>query len=501
VIRAIAGAVSLAAAAIAAACSRPANGAADLVVIHAAIWTGDPARPDARALALIGDRIVDVGSDDEIGRWRGTATQVIDAGGRRVVPGFNDAHVHFATGGAQLTQVDLRDAGSPDEFARRIIERARIRPGDWILGGQWDERRWSPKGPPTRGLIDDGTNGTPVFVMHVDGRMALANSAALGRAGITDKTPDPVGGVIVRDDRGLPTGLLTGAAMDAVARAIPKPSDEERRQTILRGLEHAASLGVTSVQDMNPDAADVAIYTDLASRGRLTARIYAVPIETAWFEQARIGIRRAFGSPSLRLGAVTGDAAPPPFDPLVTRLMAADHNGLQLAVNAADAGVATTLDLLTAILRANGERDRRFRIEHAERATDADVDRLTSLHAIASLQPAASGANIGAIERLVRRDARLALATDWPSASLNPMIGLAAFAAHATVAAALAAATSGGAFAEFQETEKGILARGELADLVVLSDDILSSIPRDRIAGVTVLTTIAGGKVVHQRRP
>src|SRR5262249_9532411 len=186
------------------------------------------------------------------------------------------------------------DAGSPAEFARRIAERARSKPGEWILGGDWDDQRWTPAALPTRQLIDDATNGTPVFVVRYDGHMGLANSAALGRAGVTEHTPDPPGGEIVRDEKGMPTGVLKDAAMNFVQRVIPKMSEAARIRAIRNALTHAASLGVTSVQDMNPSYDDVAAYADLANRGELTARIYAAPMETGWYDQAKIGIARSF---------------------------------------------------------------------------------------------------------------------------------------------------------------------------------------------------------------
>ena len=215
--------------------------AADLVVTNARVWTVDSRRPEAEALAVIGERIVDVGSATEIERWHGAETQVIDAAGRRVVPGFNDAHVHFVDGGAQLENVDLKDADSPEEFARRIGERARARPGEWILGGDWDDQRWTPPELPTRALIDDVTNGTPVFVNRYDGHMALANSAALGRAGITQATPDPPAARSSATRTAIPTGVLKDAAMDLVQRVIPKTTVERRLQ---RGQERAGARGV-----------------------------------------------------------------------------------------------------------------------------------------------------------------------------------------------------------------------------------------------------------------
>jgi len=538
--------------------SRP-QVAADLIVANGRIWTGESRQPAADAIAVIGERIVEVGAARDIERWRGRETQVIDAAGRRIIPGFNDAHVHFVDGGADLENVDLKDADTPAEFARRIGERARSRPGEWILGGNWDDQRWSPAQLPTRALIDDITNGTPVFVYRYDGHMALANSAALGRAGITAETPDPPGGSIVHDARGLPTGVLKDAAMAPVQRVIPKMSDERRLNVVKRALKHAASLGVTSVQDMNPSYDDVSAYAELAGRGELTTRIYAAPMETDWYDQAKIGVRRAFGSPTLRIGAVKGYAdgslgattafffepytdAPgtrgllsdemQPIDHMRTRLMAADHAGLQLCIHAiGDAGISTILDLFTDILAANGDRDRRFRIEHAQHIAPKDFDRFASLKVVASMQPyhaiddgRFAERRIGperikttyAFKTLLDKGVRLAFGTDWAVAPLNPMLGLYAATTRATldgknpggwvpeqkisIEQAVTAYTAGSAFAEFQERDKGTLARGKLADLVILSEDIFS-IPPERLKDVQVLTTVMGGKVVHQRQP
>jgi predicted amidohydrolase YtcJ len=540
-------------------CSRPARLAADLVVTGANVWTGDTTRPTATAVAVIGDRIVDVGGADDIERWRGPATTVVNAEGRRLLPGFNDAHVHFVDGGTDLENVDLKDADSPAEFARRIGERARAKPGEWILGGQWDDQRWSPAELPTRQLIDDRTNGTPVLVSRYDGHMALANSAALGRAGVTEATKDPPGGAIVRDAHGLPTGVLKDAAMELVTRVVPKMTPEQRLRAVKRALEHAESLGVTSVQDMNPSYDDIAVYADLAARGELTARIYAAPMETGWYDQAKIGLHRAFGSSWLRVGAVKGYADGSLgsttayfFEPYLdapqtrgllsdemqdvnqmrTRLMAADYAGLQLCIHAiGDAGISQILDLFGDIVRANGERDRRFRIEHAQHIAPKDFDRFAQLKTIASVQPYHAiddgrwaERRIGpervrttyAFRTLLDKGVRLALSTDWTVAPLNPMLTLYAATTRATldgknpngwvpeqkitIEEAVRAYTAGSAFAEFQEREKGTIARGQLADMVILSDDIFSIAP-ERIKDVKVLTTIVGGRLVHQRNP
>jgi predicted amidohydrolase YtcJ len=541
------------------ACGSPQPIGADLIVTNARIWTGETRQASAAALAIIGERIVAVGEAKEIERWRGRDTQVLDAEGRRAIPGFNDAHVHFVDGGAELENVDLKDADTPAEFARRISERARSRPGEWILGGNWDDQRWSPPELPTRALIDDLTNGTPVFVYRYDGHVALANSAALGRAGITEATPDPPGGSIVRDARGVPTGVLKDAAMTPVQRVIPKMSAERRLAVVRSALKHAASVGVTSVQDMNPSYDDLSAYAELASRGELTARIYAAPMETDWYDQAKIGVRRAFGSAWLRIGAIKGYAdgslgattayffqpysdAPQtrgllsdemqPIASMRTRLMAADAAGLQLCVHAiGDAGISTILDLFTDITAANGDRDRRFRIEHAQHIAPKDFDRFGSLKVVASMQPyhaiddgRFAERRIGperikttyAFKTLLDRGVRLAFGTDWAVAPLNPLLGLYAATTRATldgkhpggwvpeqkisIEQAVTAYTAGSAFAEFQDREKGTLARGKLADLVILSEDIFT-IPSERLKDVQVLATIVGGKVVHQRQP
>jgi predicted amidohydrolase YtcJ len=545
--------------ALAVGCVRHARLAADLVITNANVWTGDVLQPDANAIAVVGDRIVDVGSSREIDRWRGAATTVIDAEGRRVLPGFNDAHVHLIDGGTALDNVNLKDAATPAEFTRRIGERAKTKPGEWILGGEWDDQRWTPAELPTTHLIDDVTNATPVFVTRYDGHMALANSTALGRAGVDERTPDPPGGAIVRDANGLPTGVLKDAAMEFVARVIPKMTPDQRLAVVKRALRYAASVGVTSLQDMNPSYDDIAVYAELANRNELTARIYAAPLELGWYDQAKLGVHRSFGSSWLRIGAVKGYAdgslgattayffqpytdAPQtrgllsdemqPIDDMRVRLMAADHAGLQLCMHAiGDAGISAILDLYGDVIRANGGRDRRLRIEHAQHIAPKDFDRFAAMNVIASVQPYHAiddgrwaERRIGpdrikttyAFRTLIDKGVRLALGTDWTVAPLNPMLTLYAATTRATldgkhpngwvpeqkisITEAVRAYTSGSAFAEFQDTVKGTIVRGKVADLVILSDDVFS-IPAARLKDVQVLTTIAGGKVVHQRRP
>src|SRR5437764_11307161 len=283
--------------------------AADLIVTNAKIWTVDKTRPHAEALAVLGDRIVAVGSSTEVDVWHGPQTKILDAQGKLLLPGFNDAHVHFVDGGDHLQQVQLKGAAAPQEVARRIAERAKTAAkGEWVTGGDWDEQKWSPPNLPTKELIDPVTASVPVWVNRYDGHESLANSVALQLAGISSKTPNPPGGEIVHDAQGNPTGILRDAAQELVAKVMPPMSHAHRMKAIHLALEHAASLGVTSVQDMNPSYEDVKAYSELQEQGLLTMRIYVAPLETGWKDQAKLGMRRGFGSDFLRMGAVKGYA-------------------------------------------------------------------------------------------------------------------------------------------------------------------------------------------------
>ena len=533
--------------------SRP---AADLIITHAKVWTVDKAHPAAQAVAVLGDRIVAVGSDTDVEPWRGPSTNVIDAAGKLLLPGFNDSHVHFVGGGLQLEQVQLNDATSKEEFVRRIAERAKQTPkGEWMLGGDWDETKWTPPQLPTKDLIDPVTGDTPVFLSRYDGHMALANSAALKLAGVTAQTAELPGGMIVRDASGNPTGALKDAAMELVNKVIPPLSREQRLKAVKRALAHAASLGVTSVQHMNPEYEDIAAYSELLGRGELTARIYAAPLITQGVDdQVKIGVRRAFGSPYLRIGAVKayadgslGSRTAYFFDGFVDqpnnhgllsdemhpvslmrdRMMKADAAGLQLCTHAiGDQAISIILDLYSELTRSHGEGDRRLRIEHAQHMAAKDFDRFAQLHVIASMQPYhaiddgrwAEGriahdraSRTYAFRTFLNHGVRLAFGTDWDVAPLNPMLTIYAAVTRETldgknpqgwfpeqkltVAEAVEAYTMGSAYAEFQDTDKGSITPGKLADMVLLSDDIFS-IPPDEIFKVKVLKTFVGGRQV-----
>ena len=532
--------------------------AANLVITNAKVWTVDKAHPTAQAVAILGDRIVAVGSDADVNAWRGPNTRVIDAAGHMLLPGFNDAHVHFVSGGLQLASLQLNDATSAKEFVRRIAERAKNTPkGEWILGGDWDETKWTPPQLPTREMIDPVTPDNPVFISRYDGHMGLANSVALRSAGITAQTPDPPGGVIVRDAQGSPTGALKDAALDLMEKSIPPLTREQREQAAKRALAHAASLGVTSVQEMDDNGYElenIAVYAELLQRGELTARIYTAPLIRYVDDIARIGVRHAFGGPYLRIGALKtfadgslGSRTAYFFEPytdqpdnrgLLTdvmqqlstmraRMMKADAAGLQVCTHAiGDQGISIVLDLYSDVEAAHGPADRRFRIEHAQHMEAKDFDRFAKLNVIASVQPYHAiddgrwaEARIGhdrasrtyAFRTFLNHGVHLAFGTDWDVAPLNPMLTVYAAVTRATLDGknpngwfpeqkltlpeALYAYTMGSAYAEFQENEKGSITPGKLADMVLVSDDLFS-IPPEKIKDVKVLKTIVGGKVV-----
>ena len=532
--------------------------AADLLISNAKVWTGDASRPWAQAVAVLGDRIVAVGKDAELERWKGPKTQIIDAGSHLLLPGFNDAHVHFLDGGMQLDSIQLNDASSAQEFSRRIGERAKITPQkEWVLGGDWDETKWNPVALPTRELIDAVTPNTPVWVTRYDGHMGLANSVALRLAKIDASTPDVPGGEIVRDAKGNPTGALKDAAQELIFRAIPPLSHERRTHAIKRALAHAASLGVTSVQEMDASYESIAVYAELMQQGELTARIYAAPLITKVDDQSKLGIRHAFGSAQLRVGALKafadgslGSATAYFYDPFLDapdkhgilsdemqpvsvmrdRMMKADAAGLQLCTHAiGDQAISMILDLYDELIKTHGVMDRRLRIEHAQHMAAKDFDRFARLPVIASVQPYHAIDDGRWAEKRIGRDrssrtyafrtfkdhgVRLAFGTDWSVAPLNPMLTLYAAVTRATLdeknpggwfpeqkltlPEALEAYTMGSAYAEFQDQEKGSISVGKLADMVLVSEDLFSLAP-EKIRDARILKTWVGGKLVYSQ--
>jgi predicted amidohydrolase YtcJ len=540
-------------------CKRsPEGNMADLALLNGKVWTGDPGRPWAEAVAVRGDKIFAVGTTAEVRKLASGAANIVDLGGALVLPGFIDSHTHFLAGGFALKSIQLRAARSREEFVALIAAKAReLGKGRWVVNGDWDHQEFSPPELPRKDWIDAVTPDNPVCVNRLDGHMVLANSLALKLAGVTKDTPVPPGGEIVKDPAtGEPTGILKDTAMDFVYAKIPEPSFAEKIEAAEASLRHAAENGVTSVHEM-ADAASFEVFEELARRSRLTTRVYVyIPI-TEVDTLARLKLKSPFGSPYLKLAGLKGfvdgslgSATAYFFEPytddpgtsgllhgqmfpegiMEKRIMEADRAGLQLAIHAiGDRANSLLLDMYEKAVAANGPRDRRWRVEHAQHLRPADIVRFGRLGLVAAVQPYhlvddgrwAEG-KIGperarttyAFRSLREAGAILAFGSDWTVAPLSPILGIYAAVTRRTldgkkpggwipeekvsVEEAVRAYTANGAYAEFAEAAKGTIQAGKLADMVVLDRDIFT-IPPEEIAGVKVAMTVFDGKIVPRK--
>lgn len=533
---------------------RPPSDSGRIAIVNARIWTGDPRRPWADGLLTDGERIALVGSSAEVRKATPPGTRVVDGGGRFVVPGFIDAHVHFIVGGFRLASVQLRDARTPEEFTARIEAFAATVPaGTWILGGDWDHEQWGGR-LPERAWIDSVTPDHPVWVNRLDGHMALANSLALRLAGVTAATPQVDGGTIVRDPSGEPTGVLKDNAMGLVGRAVPDAPPELVDRALDAAMRYVAEQGVTSVHNMG-SWEDVAAFERGSRAGRLRTRVYAAVPLGSWERLRDYVARNGRGDHWFRVGGlkefvdgslgshtalmlepftdapddrglrVTDDAT------MEAWVRGADAAGLHVMVHAiGDRAIREQLDLFERVAEANGPRDRRFRIEHAQHVAPAELPRFRALGVIPSMQPyhaiddgrwaekvigpeRAKGTY--AFRSLLDHGATLAFGSDWFVAPPTPLEGIYAAVTRRTldelhpggwvpeeritVEDALRAYTSGSAYAEFADGDKGMLRRGMLADFVMLDRD-LTTIAPETIRDARVLLTVVGGMVVFERQ-
>ncbi|MDZ7363684.1 MAG: amidohydrolase [candidate division KSB1 bacterium] len=537
------------------ACSRQPH--ADLVVKNAKIWTVNPNQPEAEALAVQRGKIVAVGSAAEIEKWIDNSTRVIDAAGKRIVPGFTDAHTHFLTGGQSLLTIDLRDCKNEKEFLARLKAYAdKLPPGRWITGGNWDHERTFGGVLPTRQLIDKVTPNNPVAINRTDGHMLLANTLALRKAKITIDTSEPEGGVIIKDSRtGEPTGILKDDAMNLVYHVIPAATPEELDECLAAAMKYAAEVGVTSIHDML-SWNDWSAYERARSNGTLTVRVSAYfPISTwervvalrdsvksdEWlrvgglkgFVDGSLGSSTAlmfapFADDSTNRGTYVSDWFPAGI--MHQRVKAADAAGLQIAVHAiGDSANSEMLDIYEQVAKENGPKDRRFRIEHAQHLHPKDISRFKTLGVIPSMQPyhciddgrwaekrlgAERSQTTYAFRSLLDAGANLAFGSDWFVAPLDPIQGIYAAVTRQTldgghphgwvpqqkisVAEAVKCYTINDAYAEFAENKKGSLEVDKWADFVMLSDDIFAIDPV-QIRKVKVVMTVVGGKVVFEK--
>ncbi|HKU12988.1 MAG TPA: amidohydrolase [Steroidobacteraceae bacterium] len=546
----------------AAACSRqpslPAAKPGTLAIVNARVWTGDDAHPWAEALVIDGATLSFVGTSD--GARRANAAQVVDAGGRLMVPGFTDAHVHFRDAGFALASVQLRDAGTREEFVARIKAFAATVPaGTWIMGGNWDHTLWGGE-LPTRGWIDAATPDHPVWLNRLDGHMSLANGVALKLAGVTRATKDVAGGAIVRDSKGEPTGVLKDNAMGLVDAVVPEFSQEMKDRALLAAMKYVNEQGVTTVHNMG-SWDDLETFARAARTNSLTTRIYAVTPLADWQKLRDAVAAKVYGGADgrgdewLRVGGLKGfmdgslgshtAAFDEPFadapkdrglllnppEKMYEWISGADKAGLQVMVHAiGDRAIGMLLDIYERVEKEDGARDRRFRVEHTQHLRERDIPRFAQLDVIASMQPYHAiddgrwaeqliGKRIAttyAFRSLLDAKARLAFGSDWSVAPATPLEGIYAAvtrrtlddknpdgwvpAQKITVEEALRAYTLGGAYASFDESRKGTLMAGKLADLVMIDRDLFS-IPPEQIREAKVLATVVGGKVVSGSWP
>lgn len=531
--------------------ARPPSIIPDRIFVNGRVWTGDPARPRATALAVQGDMLIDVGSDAEIRSRARTRTEVVDLKGRFVTPGFNDAHLHFLV----VDTVDLAPDQTVAAIQGRIRQYAAAHPDrPWVAGRGWFYGAF-PGGLPHRRQLDEVVPDRPAFMVGYDGHTGWANSRALAAAGITRDTPDPVGGTIVRDESGEPTGVLKESAQRLVRRLVPEPTDEERYQALRRRLAEAASYGLTSVQNASFLAAELPVYERVLAERGLTVRVYwAVPFlkDAPAADLARFNALRArYTGPLIKFGAAKGF-----LDGVVESRTAAmfegyaggggagqldwsdedlfrtaaryDREGFQIFFHAiGERAIDQALRAFEHAAKVNGTSGRRHRIEHIEVPRLTDLPRFKALGVVASTQALFANPDQNTLEVYAaalgpERAARAmpfksideagvtqAFGSDSPVFSMQTLTGIYAAVTRTTpegvppggwqpherisAEAALRHFTVDAAYASLEEHRKGTLREGRLADFVVLSDDILAP-PAERILRAKVLLTVMGGR-------
>ncbi len=528
---------------------RAAEPPATLLVVGR-IWTADAKQPYAEAVAINAETIMAVGTRAEMETFRSAETQVIDAGDGLVVPGMFDSHIHMIDGGERLASVQLRDAKTKEEFVRRIGEFAKTKAkGEWITGGDWDHTQWGGE-LPSRDWIDAVTPDNPVWVTRTDGHMSLANTAAMRIAKVPDDVKDIAGGEIVRDKDGRPTGMFKDRATTLITRSISGFSMQKELDATAAASNYLAARGITSVCNMGT-LGQLEIFRVAQRKGLLKTRISAYTALSAWERLDQEVKERGTGDNLLRIGGIKGfvdgslgshtAAFFEPFDDkpgdrglLVTPeenlekwITGADKAGLQLAVHAiGDRAIHLLLDIYERTVKANGPRERRLRIEHAQHILPADFARFKQLNIIASVQPYHAIDDgrwferaIGkkrcettyAFRTLLDNGIPLAFGSDWFVAPPSPIEGIYAAVTRRTIdgknpngwypeqkvtlTEALKAYTIDAAYATFLEQKLGSIEPGKLADIVVLGRDPFDT-PPSELNTIPVRKTILGGKVV-----
>jgi predicted amidohydrolase YtcJ len=525
--------------------------------LHGRIYTNDPAHPWASAMAVRDGKIVCIGdlSTVMLECSSGENLETIQLGGHFVMPGFNDAHVHLGGAAIDKLSVQLNGVTSIEELQKRLAATiAQHQDGEWVTGSGWDQTLWPDKAFPTRQQLDAVSPKNPVFLTHISGHVAVANSLALQAGNVTKTTPDPAGGKIERDADGQATGmLLEDTAMHLVRGKIPEMTDEQLRQGLEIVLEEVARNGITSVQD-NSDWEFFGLYHKLKEEGNLTVRITEwLPFETSLEDLHNMRSEGGATDPMLKTGLLKGFLdgalgshtaallAPYSDDPSTSGILTAnvdeyrkmaierDKAGFQIAFHAiGDKANRAALDIFEAVVKANGDRDRRDRIEHAQVIAPEDMPRFAALKVIASMQPSHETTDMRWAEQrlglerskgayawnsLLKSGARLAFGTDYDVEPSSPFRGLYACTTRELpdggpregwepqeklpLEDCIRAYTTGSAYAQFSDGKKGELKSGEYADFIVLNAD-LTKIPPSQYTSTKVLGTVVGGRTVYQ---
>lgn len=531
--------------------------APDLIITNARIYTVDQNRPVVDAMAIRAGRIVATGPSRLITAMKGSATQLVDLGGKTVIPGMIDAHVHMMGLGQSLATVDLRGTTSYDEVIARVAERARTTPpGRWITGVAWDQNDWPDTRFPTHEKLSAAVPNHPVFLQRVDGHAALLNAAAIKAAGLTPATKDPFGGHIERGANGVPTGVLVDGAMAIAEKVIPPPTHDELRGAAIAAAQELNRWGLTSVEDAGVGKESIDVFEELAKEGKLSVRNYVMVAGDSanlayyfgrgpqsglydghlWIKSIKMVADGALGSRGASLLEPYSDDAKTTGLTLVpagaVRRVGAEalRRGFQLNVHAiGDRANRVVLDEFEAALKDVPSPDHRFRIEHAQIIHPEDIPRFAQLGVIPSMQASHqtsdmywAGNRLGA-QRLLGAYAWRSLlnsgviipnGSDLPVEKTNPLISF-----HAAISRqddnnwpaggwypeqrmtrdeALKSMTMWAAWAAFMEKEVGSLEPGKYADFVVLDQDIMQ-IPAELVLKTNVLSTWVAGKAVYRR--
>lgn len=539
--------------------------AADLILINGKIWTGEDGNSFTEAVAIKGNKIQAVGTTEEIAKLKGKSTKEIDLGGKLVIPGFNDAHIHFLGGSLGLNQVDLTGTHSAQEIAEKVNRFIKENPGKiWITGRGWQYTSFE-SGLPDHLSLESITNDIPVFIRAYDGHSAWANKKALQLAGIDRNTKYDGFGEIVKDKNGEPTGTLRESATGLVDKFVPEPTQEEKLNALRKGIKLASSLGITSMQNASGSEEELKLYLELLKNNELNIRYaaaFSAGDETTEEDIARFtSLKDSIGktNPMLRADAIKfmidgvieshtaymlepyadlskndplayGQIAVPveKYQELVTVF---DKNGFRIYTHAiGDKGVRETLNAYEGAALKNGKRDARHRVEHIETISPQDIVRFKQLDVMPSMEPIHADPGTVSVwanaigearlpwsfawNEMLKSDAHLVFSSDWPACiDLNPIRGIHVAVNRRTpegfpengwiaeqkisITDALKAYTASGAYSSFEETVKGKIKAGQLADVIVLSQDLFTIDPMQTYQ-TKVLMTVFDGKIIYE---